>query len=112
MQSKFRPIRASVNVFLDNAQRILDTAVNGTANGIGLETLTILVMWDGSLRAVSGSEWPLAALQDEYGSRMCYRVATNGGRVKVEGRMGTEKCLLEAEPPSAIARRLLGSVRS
>lgn len=100
-----------VSVFLDNAQRILDTAVSGAENGLSPETMTILFMADGSLRAVAGSDWTLAALEEEYGARMSYRVAASGGRVKVEGRMGGEKCFLESELPGALARRLLSSVR-
>ncbi len=93
--------------FLANAERIFETAAS--ADGAQLESgdLAILIGQDGGILMLMGTDWPLDALQVHHGSRAAYRISHNGARVRVEGKSASNTCLLESEPPSAIARRML-----
>src|SRR5258708_7316858 len=66
-------IRASVTDFLQNAERIFETAAS--ADGVELEsgTVSILISQEGAIRMVMGSDWPLGSLRQHYGSKAAYR---------------------------------------
>jgi hypothetical protein len=51
--------------------------------------------------------WALPSLLAQYGSETAYRVTRNGGCVCLEGRRGSQTCLLRSESPAATARQLL-----
>ena len=93
--------------FLANAERIFETAIS--ADGAQLETgdLAILIGQDGAIRMLMGTDWPLDSLEAHHGARAAYRVSHHGDRVRVEGKSASNTCLLESEPPSAIAKRML-----
>jgi hypothetical protein len=95
-----------VSQFLENARRILDTATSAAGTGEGTR-FSILIGPAGEIRMVADSDWPLDNLAAEHGARMAYRVSGSGDRVRVEGRSGGQRCLLENESPGAVARRLL-----
>jgi hypothetical protein len=95
-----------VSAFLDNARQILDAAVNGFRPGTA--PLTILVGWDGTIRLLSESDWPLDSLGEHCGTQMAYRVLTAHGRVQVEGKTINKHCLIEAESSRKLASRLIG----
>ena len=92
--------------FLDNAQRILETAVSAGDNA-GTESLAILIGADGGIHMVMGSDWPLHTLQAHHGASAAYRISRSGAQVRVEGKSRTGSCLLQSEPPASVARRLL-----
>jgi len=52
--------------------------------------------------------WVLSSLLVQHGAQTAYRVTREGGRVCLEGRSGSETCLLRGESPAATARQLLG----
>jgi len=52
--------------------------------------------------------WALPSLLAEHGAHTAYRVTRQGGCVCLEGRRGSETCLLRSESPAASARHLLG----
>jgi hypothetical protein len=91
--------------FLENASRILETALSAAAGGGGNE-LAIVVTRAGGLHVVSTPGWTLPALQAHYGAQTAYRVTRAGNRVLVEGRSGTRSCLLSAERERRTAPRL------
>ena len=97
-----------MNLFLENAEKIFETA---TAGPEGPSDLTILISPDGEIHMLAGSDWPLASLEAHHGARMSYRIRQTGGRIQVEGRSRGQACLLESVPPAAIARRLLADRR-
>jgi hypothetical protein len=96
-----------VKDFLQNAQSILETATS--ADGVELESgnLAILIGQDGAIRMVMGSDWPLDSLQAHHGARAAYRVSRQASQVRVEGKSGAASCVLQSEPASAVAKRLL-----
>jgi hypothetical protein len=94
-----------VSLFLENAQRLFETAEVFSRTG-GASEMTILVGRDG-VRMLSESDWALDRLLDDSGAQMAFRVSERGGAVRLEGRSGTTACRLESESPQVVARRLL-----
>jgi hypothetical protein len=97
-----------VTDFLENAERIFDTAALAYGQPESSD-LAIVIGQDGAIRLLVGSDWPLASLQAHHGARAAYRVSRNGSEVRVEGKSRTGSCLLQSEPVSSVARRLLAN---
>ncbi|HSB16670.1 MAG TPA: hypothetical protein VLE22_19620 [Bryobacteraceae bacterium] len=93
--------------FLRNAESILDGAAAALASGGQPSEMVILVGRDGVIRIVAEPDWPLDALEAYHSARMAYRVSGRDGRVRVEGRCGGASCMIVADPPASVARRLL-----
>src|SRR5437899_1884289 len=93
-----------VTGFLENAERIFETAALGEPES---GDLAILIGQDGAIRMLMGSDWPLDSLQAHHGAMAAYRVSRSGSQVRVEGKSRTGSCVLQSEPVSSIARRLL-----
>jgi hypothetical protein len=93
-----------VSLFLDNARRIFETAEAAPDNQSS--DLTILIAWDGNVHILSEGDWPLDRLEVHRGAQAAYRVSRNGAGIRVEGRSGRHKCLLESEGPLSTPRRL------
>ncbi len=90
--------------FLENAERIFETAAQGEpASG----DLAILIGQDGNIRMLMGSDWPLDSLRAQHSAIAAYRVSRNGSQVRVDGNSRTGSCVLQSEPVSSVARRLL-----
>ncbi len=68
--------------------------------------MTILVGRDG-IRMIADSEWPLDSLLWHHGADRAYRVTERRGSIRVEGREGSRRCLLESNSPARTARALL-----
>ncbi len=62
--------------------------------------LTILIRPGGQIHIVDGAESPIDALQSQFGCGTAFRVTRYGGQVRVEGRSGSNKCVIE-KPRSA-----------
>jgi len=69
--------------------------------------MTILIGPEGNIQMVADSDWPLDSLALHYGAQSAYRVSERTGSIRVEGRDGMHRCLLESVVPSRIARTLL-----
>ena len=93
--------------FVENAAKILEAAETAVRNGGTASATTILIRPDGSLELLSDSESPLDTLQMNRGAEMIYRVTHHHGRLRVEGRSGSQTCAFESEKPEALAHRLL-----
>ncbi|HXG35183.1 MAG TPA: hypothetical protein VNJ11_17595 [Bryobacteraceae bacterium] len=80
--------------FLDNAERLLETAA---APGGILERpeWVVLVGPDSAIRMLAETDWPLESLRLHHGARMAYRVSRTQGKVRVEGRADRRSCILE-----------------
>ena len=72
--------------------------------------MTILLGRNG-IRMIADSDWPLDSLLWHHGAETAYRVTERRGSIRVEGREGSKRCLLETQSPSCVAQRLLGSYR-
>jgi hypothetical protein len=53
--------------------------------------------------------WALPSLLAQEGAETAYRVTREGGLVRLEGRRGSDTCLLRSESPASAARHLFGS---
>ena len=93
--------------FLENAERILDAAT--AASSAESADVAIVIGHDGAIRLLIGSDWSLASLQAHNGARAAYRVSRTDSQVRVEGKSATGSCVLQAEPASSVARRLLAN---
>jgi hypothetical protein len=91
----------------DQARNILDAAESATRHGQACSEMTILIGPEGNIRMVADSDWPLDSLARHHGAQSAYRVSADTGHIRVEGRDGMRRCLLESVAPSRIARLLL-----
>lgn len=86
--------------FLRDGESLLEAAAGAAGWDQPDGPLAVLIGRDGTIRAVAGSDWPLDSLAAEHGARAAYRVTRAGGRVRVEGRSGRRKLVLEQDPPA------------
>ncbi len=103
--------RWSVTGLLDNARRILETAVRCTEPGPGSEDWTVFVGPHGGLQMIAGSGHSLESLRWSQGAISAWRVSRSDGQVRVEGREGRHTCLLESPVGNGHIQRLLSDVR-
>lgn len=93
----------SVSRFAEHAQQIFDAAESAGE----CSDMTILVGRNG-IRMISDSDWPLDSLIWHHGADAAYRVSGRGGAVRVEGRDGSRRCVIESRNSATVARLLLG----
>jgi hypothetical protein len=99
-----------VSRFLEDAESLFQTASASSPGAAELTDLAIAVGPGGAIRITQASGWDLAAWQAHCGARSAYRVSRNAHSVRVEGRSGSQSCLLRTEPPALTAHRLLNSI--
>ena len=92
----------------EQARNILDAAESASRSGQVCTDMTILIGPEGHIRMVADSDWPLESLARHHGAQSAYRVSEETGRIRVEGRDGMRRCLLESSSPARVARLLLG----
>jgi hypothetical protein len=93
---------------VEQARQILDAAESASSHGQVCSETTILIGLDGNIRIVADSDWPLESLLRHYGAQSAYRVSERTGSIRVEGRDGTRRCLLDSVAHPRVARLLLG----
>lgn len=94
-----------MSLFIQHMEQLLAAA---EAAGTGSE-MTVLIGRDNGINLIADSDWPLDSLALERGARCAYRVSPgSNGTVRVEGREGSRRCVMEAESPARTARLLLG----
>ena len=88
--------KTSVEGFLRNAERILETAV--TAGDDGAQDCTICITHLGGIRILAEpAGWSLPALAADLGAAALYRVERSGGRVRVEAWSPAGTCVLRRD---------------
>jgi hypothetical protein len=92
-----------VSRFAQQAEQILQAAESAGE----CSHLTILLGRDG-IRIISNSDWPLDSLLRHHGAETAYRVTELRGSIRVEGRQGSRRCLLESNSHTRTARLLSG----
>jgi hypothetical protein len=92
----------------EQARNILDAAESASRSGQVCTEMTILIGPEGHIRMVADSDWSLESLARHHGAQSAYRVSEETGRIRVEGRDGMRRCLLESSSPARVARLLLG----
>ena len=88
-----------VQRFAEQAQNLLDAALAALERGDSCQEMTVLILPDGAIQMCADSDWPLDSLMLERGARTGYRVSPRRGSVRVEGREGLRRCLLETALP-------------
>jgi len=86
--------------FVEQAQSLLDAALIAIERGESCQEMTVLIGRDGSIQMCADSDWPLDSLMLDRGARTGYRVSPRRGSVRVEGREGLRRCLLDAALPA------------
>jgi len=80
-----------VGAFLQQAEDILDTAVQGDSD----QDIVIAIDRQGGMRLLDSAGWTLPAVAAEFGATAVYHVERRAGTVRVEGLSGSERCLLQ-----------------
>jgi hypothetical protein len=99
--------KSLVTDLLRNAERIFETAASAEGAELESGTLAILIGQDGAIRMVMDTDWSLESLQAHHGASAAYKVTRTAAQVRVEGKSRTNSCVLESEPPAAVAKRML-----
>ena len=81
--------------FAEQAQNLMDAALEALNRGESCQEMTVLIGRDGGLQMCADSDWPLDSLMLDRGARTGYRVSPREGSVRVEGREGLRRCVLE-----------------
>jgi len=97
-----------VGAFWADAENLFETARQAVRSGSPDCDWAILIGPQGDIRMLDAAGWALPSLQAQHGAETAYRVTRAGGRVCLEGRCGSQTCLLRSESPAAAARHLLG----
>jgi hypothetical protein len=86
-----------VSLLLKHAENLYAVAEAAAGPGAGAQELAILVRADGGLHVLQAEGWSLSRIAEHHGVRTAYRVSRKGAAVRVEGRTGTQSCLLRGE---------------
>ena len=84
-----------VQRFAEQAQSLMDAALAALERGESCQEMTVLIGRDGGIQMCADSDWPLDSLMLDRGARTGYRVSPRRGSVRVEGREGLRRCVLE-----------------
>ena len=98
----------SVHGFAEQAQNLMDAALAALERGEDCQEMTVLIGRDGGIQMCADSDWPLDSLMLDRGARTGYRVSPRRSSVRVEGREGMRRCVLEG---STANRWRAGQVR-
>jgi len=90
-----------VSFLVENARRLAEAA---QANPSGECLWTFMIGPEGGIEMLQGAAEPIDTILATRGARAVWRVRRERGIVRVEGRMGRERCLIE-EPAAAFPAR-------
>ena len=100
-----------VNGLLDNARLLMETAASSVQAGLGDCDWTVFIGPQGGLQMIAGREQSIESLTWSHGATSAWQISRQGERVRVEGRGGDERCLLESTARDGAMRRVLSEVR-
>ena len=86
--------------FAEQAQSLMDAALEALNRGESCQEMTVLIGRDGGIQMCADSDWPLDSLMLDRGAKTGYRVTPRRGSVRVEGREGLRRCVLEGSTAS------------
>jgi len=91
-------------------QQLLDAAQSAASRGETASEMTILIGQDNGIYMIADSDWPLDSLALDRGAKSAYRVTgASSGAIRVEGREGLRRCIMESPTHAQTARLLLGA---
>ncbi len=97
--------KESVSFFVEHMQQLFESAQSAASPS----EMTILIGQDDAIRMIAGSDWPLDSLALDRGAKSAYRVIGSfDGTIRIEGREGSRRCVMESTTPAHTARLLLG----
>jgi hypothetical protein len=100
---------ADPETFWTDAEGLFETARQAGRAGSPDCDVAILIGPQGDIQLLEAAGWALPGLVAERGACAAYRVTRERGAVRLEGRRGSQTCLLRSESPAAVARHLLGT---
>lgn len=100
-----------VNGLLENAQRLMETATSSVEAGLGDCDWTVFIGPQGGLQMIAGREERLESLTWSRGAQAAWQISRQGERVRVEGRHGDQRCLLESTARDGAVHRVLSNIR-
>jgi hypothetical protein len=99
-----------VQGFAEQAQSLMDAALAALDRGESCQEMTILIGRDGGIQMCADTDWPLDSLMLDRGARTGYRVSPRRGSVRVEGREGMRRCVLEGATSRPVGGRKAAGV--
>ena len=93
----------AVDLFLEDAGGIFETAMAAAAADASFTEVAILLDSNRAIRVVDAAGWQLDSLRADYGATTVYRVARGASGVFLEGRSGQRSCRLRTEQPNTAA---------
>lgn len=81
-----------MSFLIENARRLAEAA---QSKAPGEPVWTFMVGPQGGIEMVRGADEPLDTILTTRGARAVWRVRRDRGVIRVEGRMGRERCLIE-----------------
>jgi hypothetical protein len=85
-------MRGGVRFLVENARRLAEVAQSREA---GESVWTCMIGPEGGIEMIASADEPLDAMMLTRGARAVWRVRRERGVVRVEGRMGRVRCLIE-----------------
>jgi hypothetical protein len=99
----------SVSLFAEHMQQLFEAASAAINSGGTASEMTILIGQDQGICMLADSDWPLESLALDRGAQSAYRITgASNGSVRVEGREGLRRCVMESSSPAHTARLVLG----
>ena len=85
--------------FLQDAVGIFDAAVRAAGED-ALPDVAILMDSLGGIHVMDAAGWHPESLRQHYGARTVFQITRMAGAVRVTGRSGAQRCVLETSPAS------------
>jgi len=95
-----------VDTILREVEDILDIATIGTGR---TQDLLILIDRRGGIRMFDPTGWSFGGMDAEFGSKAIFKIERRDSAIRVEGRSGSERCLVERTLAPRSLRDLPGS---
>lgn len=96
---------------MHNAARLLETASSASVVGLAGSDWTVFIGPEGGVQMVAGAAESLESLVWTRGARSAWQILNRETSVRVEGRQGGQRCMLEAPKAGCRVDQLLGNVR-
>lgn len=96
---------------IGQAAQLMEAALAAARAGGSDDGWTVFLGPEGGFQMIAGAEMEPAALAWWRGARAVWQVRRQGGRIRVEGWAGGQRCLLEAPAPQRAVAALISEQR-
>ncbi|MGD0497190.1 MAG: hypothetical protein ABSC23_02025 [Bryobacteraceae bacterium] len=94
--------------FLEDAVGIFDAATRAAGEDAPSD-MAIMVDSSGGIRVVDAAGWHPETLRQHYGAPTVFQITRLAGAVRVTGRSGAQRCVLETTPAGVSLRPSAGA---